>query len=618
MSDLRNLPNEHVVDETDLALIQSNAEDADHAIVADLIGVGIASGLDVTQAPSPDMTMRVTAGVAHDSLGRRIEVPSTQTVNLAADSDGTSTAVASGQERYVAIYLRFKRANSDPETIDGTTVYLTQSESFELLRVAGASASLGTAIVPSAPTGNPVLLGRVKIVNGTTALYTNSVMLASVPLIHRNADLYSDATERMFEVSTSDPPDMKLVVAAGRANIDGAHYVYAGGTTGTITAPASNPRIDLIALNASGVLTTITGTEASSPSRPSTAGYLPIAFVTLAVGQTAITDSNIADGRPWLSAQTARRRYHELTASASQTALSLPFSYVPGAHAVEVSVDGVVLAESEYTETSATVITLDAALSGGETVVVRALQVSPLESVALEQVTDDLSGLLVAGGVAYEDRGSGDKLYVDTIAAAIIAKRSYAMTAYNATLSAMSANAWRYLYARVSAGSLGVEFSATAPDDARIWRDDGLETWRYLTAARTDSSGLPLAFHRSHGVVLYDRSALGSTDLRALNAGTSNTWATVSLSSWVPPHARQVLVEIEVTTGSGTSGGAELRSYNASGTGVTSLTVEAITATVQTVRREAWVLCDTLQRIEYERVSGYAGSVTIHVLGYRD
>lgn len=617
--DLKPLPDEYVVDEADWLAIQTNAESADGERVTDLVGPGgVASGLDLTEQVSPNLTLQLSAGVAYDTLGRRLEVPSVQTVNLAADTDGTSTAVSSGQERYVAVYIRFKRTDADPYSLNGTTVYLTQTESYEILRVAGASASAGTATVPAAPTGNPVLLGRVLLTNGMTAIRTNNVRLASVPLLHRNNDLYDDDLARMLEVSTSDPPDMKVVVAAGRVNLDGTHTLYAGGTTSTFAAPVSNPRIDLIALDSSGALVTIAGTEASSPARPSTAGYLPIAFISLAVGQTAITDSNLSDARPWLQAQTARRRYYEATGSASQTIINLPFTYVLGAHAIEVAVNGVVLAESQYTETNTSRVTLGSALSGGERITVRALQVSPLEVVALEQVTDDLSGLFVGGGVAYEDRGSSLQLYVDPIAMAVIGRRSFAMEAYNAALSSMSAGAWRYLYVYVSSGALVTTFSATAPDASRTWLNDGARTHRYLTAVRTDGSGIPLMFHRTGGVVLYDRSNLGASDLNALTGGTSNTWASVSLAGFVPPHARQVLVEVEVTTTSGANGGAELRTHGASGAGVLTLTVEAIASTIQTVRREAWMLCDTLQRIEYERVSGYAGNVTIRVLGYRD
>ena len=43
---------------------------------------------------------------------------------------------------------------------------------------------------------------------------------------------------------------------------------FSGGSSPTITPPASNPRIDLLVLNSSNTLEWVTGTEASSPTEP--------------------------------------------------------------------------------------------------------------------------------------------------------------------------------------------------------------------------------------------------------------------------------------------------------------------------------------------------------------
>jgi hypothetical protein len=129
-----------VVEHTDVHTWQDNAENADRAIVTDLLGYGIAAGLTLTEQSSPNLTLQLAAGVAYDALGRRINVPANVTVNLGTDTDGNTTGVASGQERFVAVYLRFKRTAEDPSTApDATTVYTTQRETYEVLRVAGAS-----------------------------------------------------------------------------------------------------------------------------------------------------------------------------------------------------------------------------------------------------------------------------------------------------------------------------------------------------------------------------------------------------------------------------------------------------------------------------------------------
>lgn len=70
-------------------------------------------------------------------------------------------------------------------------------------------------------------------------------------------------------------------------------------TTGTITAPVSNPRIDRIVIDASsGAVSVITGTPAGSPTAPAiTAGKLPVAQVLLQTSSTSITNSMITDER---------------------------------------------------------------------------------------------------------------------------------------------------------------------------------------------------------------------------------------------------------------------------------------------------------------------------------
>lgn len=627
--DLRALPEDYVVEPSDWLVTQTNAETADKRLVLDLLsGGGIASGLDLTQQATPNMTLQLAAGVAYDPTGRRVNVPSTQTVNLAADSDGASTAVSSGNERYVGIYVRFKRTNSSPWTDPtGVTVYLTQTESFEVRVVAGAAAAVGTAVYPAAPSGDPILLGRVKITNGMTAVLTTDVRLVNVPVIHRPEDQYAAAVERYLEVSVADPPNMTVVVAAGKCVIDDVWYSYAGGTTSAFTAPSTNPRIDLVALDSAGSLVVVPGTEASTPARPPTKGVLPIAFITLAVGQTKITDAHVTDARPFLRSNTTVRRHYAATATASQTTFNLPFSYRPGSHSLTVVVDGLTLAESEYTETSGTVVTT-APMTGGEKVTIYAQESAPLETVALQQVTDTLSGLLMLGGCAVEDQGGGVRLYVDPVALCVIGNVSYRLpTGYDVAGSGLSSNTWYHAYLSVSGGGLVASVSSSvshAPADDMTWRGDSgaSPTHRFLTAARTDSGGTLLRFRRcglpgAGGVVLYDRCALGATALNVLTAGTDNTWTTVSLSSFVPPHARQVLIEVEVAASAGNNAGAEVRTYGGSAGGVLTLTSETVTD-AQTLRREAWVLCDGSQRLQYQRASGYAGAVTIRVLGYRD
>ena len=81
----------------------------------------------------------------------------------------------------------------------------------------------------------------------------------------------------------------------------GSGSIVSQGTqvSGTITAPVSNPRIDLVTISSStGALSIVDGTEAASPAAPACpAGSAPIAQIALSVGQASIINSNITDVR---------------------------------------------------------------------------------------------------------------------------------------------------------------------------------------------------------------------------------------------------------------------------------------------------------------------------------
>lgn len=90
----------------------------------------------------------------------------------------------------------------------------------------------------------------------------------------------------VYEQST---PDMTLAVASGVAIIGGTKVVYAGGNSGTFTAPGSNNRIDLLCIDVTGTLSIVQGTAAASPTVPTyPPDKLVLAEVYLRTGTTAI------------------------------------------------------------------------------------------------------------------------------------------------------------------------------------------------------------------------------------------------------------------------------------------------------------------------------------------
>ena len=94
-------------------------------------------------------------------------------------------------------------------------------------------------------------------------------------------------------------PNMTVVVGAGALMTWGNVVPIGAQSTAIITAPAANPRIDRVVIDAgNGVIATLLGTESVTPAAPAIpSGYLPIAQVLLAPGATSITNAMITDER---------------------------------------------------------------------------------------------------------------------------------------------------------------------------------------------------------------------------------------------------------------------------------------------------------------------------------
>jgi len=95
--------------------------------------------------------------------------------------------------------------------------------------------------------------------------------------------------------------DMTVAVDAGVIfNVDtDTRIAVAAQNTATLTAPATNPRNDIIYIDeTTGAVAVATGTEAASPSDPAIpASKIPIAKIALTVGMTEITNADLIDYR---------------------------------------------------------------------------------------------------------------------------------------------------------------------------------------------------------------------------------------------------------------------------------------------------------------------------------
>jgi len=104
-------------------------------------------------------------------------------------------------------------------------------------------------------------------------------------------------------------PGMTVAVEPGIFWIGATKVTFAGGNSGTITAPTTHPRIDLLTIDTSGTLAFVTGTEASSPTAPAyPLNKMVLAEIYNVVGETIIYDNAnqtagqgyITDARPFL------------------------------------------------------------------------------------------------------------------------------------------------------------------------------------------------------------------------------------------------------------------------------------------------------------------------------
>jgi len=88
-------------------------------------------------------------------------------------------------------------------------------------------------------------------------------------------------------------PGLTLYVEAGNYYYAGALVEFAGGNSPSFTAPAANPRIDILSINSAGTLVRTAGSEAASPTAPKVpAGNIPIAQIYNRVGQSSVKDTS--------------------------------------------------------------------------------------------------------------------------------------------------------------------------------------------------------------------------------------------------------------------------------------------------------------------------------------
>ena len=161
---------------------------------------------------------------------------------------------------------------------------------------------------------------------------------------------------------------------------------------------------------------------------------------------------------------------------------------------------------------------------------------------------DGTNVLVFAASLTIKDSVTGEYVYIPQVG------RTVSTT--------WPTSAWRYLYLVSSSGVASVEVSSTAPATAIAGPlfKNGDETRRYLCAVRCDGGGGVEKFNMIDGRYLW------LADNQVLTAATgTGSWGTLTVSSFVAPHARRIALMARITNGSVSIGGVAFRSFSTGG-----------------------------------------------------
>jgi hypothetical protein len=233
-------------------------------------------------------------------------------------SDAAAAAFLHAHQQLGALALGTNATNTKTLTLDinGTNVVLTFVTSIgatagNVLIGASAAATVANLLTllqnPTVTTSTGVALSSA---NAILVQYLGWALPSggtTVTPFSLNTSTYAPLTS--FSASTTvtsgtwTAQTMQLYVEPGTYFIAGTRYFFLGGSTPTVTAPVSHPRIDVLTINSSGVLAWTTGTENASPVAPAyPTGKVPLCELYNVVGETALYDvDNQQAGQGYIS-----------------------------------------------------------------------------------------------------------------------------------------------------------------------------------------------------------------------------------------------------------------------------------------------------------------------------
>jgi|GEM_PF-6417756 len=237
-----------------------------------------------------------------------------QFINLRHDARGAGHLLVHQQLGAIALPTNPGNTKTLTLTINGTAVVIT------FVSVIGATA--GNVLIGASAAATLVNLLALLNQSQTTTATGVAFSVANQQLVSylswplsgttitpssNNTSLYAPITS--FSAATTatggsyTAQTMQLYVEPGVVYVGGTRVIYSGGSTPTVTAPVSLPRIDVLAMDNTGALSWTTGTENASPVAPTyPANKVALCELTNAVGETALYDlENEQSGQGYIS-----------------------------------------------------------------------------------------------------------------------------------------------------------------------------------------------------------------------------------------------------------------------------------------------------------------------------
>jgi len=237
-----------------------------------------------------------------------------QFINLRNDAAGAGNLLVHQQLGAIALPTNPSNTQTLTLTINGTAITITfvtsiGSTAGNVLIGATAAATCANLIAllnqPQTTTATGVALSAA---NQTLVGYLSWPLAGTtITPCSNNTSLYAPQTA--FSASTTatggsyTAQTMQLYVEAGVVYVSGTRVIFAGASTPTVTAPAANPRIDVLTIDNAGTLAWTTGAENASPTAPTyPANKIALCELYNVVAETNLLDNaNQASGQGYIS-----------------------------------------------------------------------------------------------------------------------------------------------------------------------------------------------------------------------------------------------------------------------------------------------------------------------------